>query len=456
MKVSIVGAGYVGLVCGAGLAELGARVVCIDVDYARIASLRAGVAPIREPGLDALIARNLSARRLAFAHTNDSVRDSDAVVLAVGTPSSHDGEADMRFVFSAVDAIAPFLSDGAVVVTKSTVPVGAARDIAQRIARARPQLRFSVASNPEFLREGSAVADFFAPDRIVIGARDERTARVVETMYMPLARSGVSVIHVSPEDAELIKYASNAFLAMKVAFINEVADLCEKVGGDVERVACGVGRDSRIGERFLKAGPGFGGSCFPKDTRAFARTGRSAGAPLGLVEATIAANERRRLAMVSRVLDALDHTADAATICMLGLAFKGGCDDLRDSPAIGVAQELQRCGAKVRAFDPAVGGALGVRTFRDAYAAARGAHAVVIMTDWPQFAQLDLARLRACMHGNAIIDARNMLDAKAAHAAGFVYVPVGRPAADARAVPIARERRRSNRSTLPQTAPAAG
>lgn len=455
MNVSIVGAGYVGLVCAAGLAELGARVVCIDVDRARIAGLRSGVMPIHEPGLGELIARNLAAGRLAFADACDSVRCADVVMLAVGTPSSANGDADMRFVFSAVDAIAPLLSDGAVIVTKSTVPVGASREIAQRITMARPRLRFSVASNPEFLREGCAVEDFFKPDRIVIGARDERTARVIEAMYKPVAARAASVIHVSPEDAELIKYASNAFLAMKVAFINEVADLCEKVGGDVERVACGMGRDSRIGERFLKAGPGFGGSCFPKDTRAFARTGRSAGAPLGLVEATIASNERRRLAMVSRVLDAINDSAEEATICMLGLAFKAGSDDLRDSPALCVAHELQRCGAKVRAFDPAVSRALGVRTFRDAYAAARGAHALVVMTDWAEFAQLDLARLRACMHGDAIIDARNILDAEAARAAGFAYMPIGRPAPVARAAAPARERRRHNRPPLPQTAPAA-
>lgn len=430
MKVVMIGAGYVGLTTGACLAELGHSVICVDIDAARVAELRAGRLPIYEPGLDELSRANVTAGRLSFSDDiAGSVGNAEAVFLAVGTPSGEDGDIDLSHVGSAGRQLAPALRPNAVVVIKSTVVTGTCRWLREVIAEARGGLDFSVASNPEFLREGSAIADFLEPDRIVIGTDDPRACALLEALYEPLSRTGVPVICTSTANAELIKYAANAFLALKIGFINDVADLCEATGGDVRKVALGIGLDGRIGKSFLEAGPGFGGSCFPKDTRAFVATGRKHGAPQKLVETLIGRNEHRKREIARRVLAALERT-QGSVVAVLGLAFKAGTDDVREAASLTIVPMLQEACAAVRAHDPKANAEAarhleGVAFFDDPYEAAAGADLVVVLTEWDEFRTLDLRLLRAGMRGDRVFDCRNLWAADEAAAARLRYVGIG-------------------------------
>lgn len=434
MRVTMIGTGYVGLVSGACLAELGHEVTCMDADAGKIAGLRAGRMPIFEPGLEALVARNLGAGRLGFTTSlPEALRNCPVVFICVGTPPRpEDGEADLSQVQAAARAVARAMSGFCVVVTKSTVPVGTAESLEQIIRAERPEAAFQVASNPEFLREGEAISDFMSPDRIVLGAQEERALARLRELYAPLEAAGARVVTTGRRGAELIKYAANAYLAMRISYVNELADLCEAANADIADVALGLGLDNRIGQRFLQPGPGFGGSCFPKDTLALARTARNLGAPLTLVEAAIGANDARKRGLAARVVAAAGGDLRGRTVGLLGLAFKAGTDDLRDAASLSLAPALKAAGASVKAFDPAANAThpalAGVRLAEDPYACARAADALVILTEWPQFRSLDLARLRGLMRQPLIIDFRNLLDPAAVRAEGFRYVALGRPA----------------------------
>jgi UDPglucose 6-dehydrogenase len=434
MKIAMIGTGYVGLVTGACFSEYGLDVHCVDKDAGKVSMLNRGEMPIYEPGLQEIVVSNAEADRLHF--TTDmaaAVAGARVVFIAVGTPETSDGDADMTYVFAAAREIAQALTGYTVVVTKSTVPVGTSRAVADIIRKTNPAADFDCASNPEFLREGAAVRDFMRPDRIVIGASADRAFKTLRRIYRPLHLIGTPIEEMSPESAELAKYAANSFLATKISFINEVADLCEAVSADVERVAVSMGHDSRIGARFLQPGPGYGGSCFPKDTKAFAATGRSLGRPQHVVEAAIAVNARRRQAMALRVAEACGGSVEGATIAVLGLTFKAGTDDLRESPALFIVPELQKLGATVRAFDPAgMAGAAamldGSTVFcEDAYDAAHEADAVVIVTEWSEFGALDLPRLHARMRQPVFVDLRNIYGGEEIADAGFFYHSIGRP-----------------------------
>jgi UDPglucose 6-dehydrogenase len=427
----MIGAGYVGLVSGACLADFGHRVICIDRDASRIAALKRGEIPIFEPGLSDLVVNNVRQGRLEFAVDLAPVANAEAVFIAVGTPSRRgDGHADLSFVYEAVREIAPLLSDTAVVVTKSTVPVGTGDEIERILREKRPEVELQVVSNPEFLREGAAIQDFKHPDRIVVGTDDPQARALLAEIYRPLYLNAAPILYVGRRTAELIKYASNAFLATKITFINEIADLCESIGADVQDVARGMGLDNRIGGKFLHAGPGFGGSCFPKDTTALLKTAHDHGAQLRIVETVSAVNEQRKRAMARKVIAALDGPIRGKTIAILGLTFKPNTDDTRDSPAISLITALQDMGARVRAYDPA-----GMAQARqqlpyitycdDAYAAAERAEALVIATEWEQFRALDLKRLRRIMTRPAIVDLRNVYRADEMKRARFRYVGVG-------------------------------
>jgi len=427
----MLGAGYVGLVSGACLADFGHHVICIDKDARRIAALKRGEIPIFEPGLSDLVANNVRQGRLEFAVDLAPVADAEAVFIAVGTPSRRgDGHADLSFVYEAVREVAPLLSDTAVVVTKSTVPVGTGDEIERILREKRPEVELQVVSNPEFLREGAAIQDFKHPDRIVVGTDDPQARALLAEIYRPLYLNAAPILYVGRRTAELIKYASNAFLATKITFINEIADLCESIGADVQDVARGMGLDNRIGGKFLHAGPGFGGSCFPKDTTALLKTAHDHGAQLRIVETVSAVNEQRKRAMARKVIAALDGPIRGKTIAVLGLTFKPNTDDTRDSPAIPLITALLDMGARVRAYDPA-----GMAQARqqlpyityceDAYAAAEGAEALVIATEWEQFRALDLKRLRRIMTRPAIVDLRNVYRAEEMKRARFRYVGVG-------------------------------
>ncbi len=431
MRVTMIGAGYVGLVSGACLADFGHHVICIDRDASRIGALKRGEIPIFEPGLSDLVANNVRQGRLEFAVDLAPVANAEAVFIAVGTPSRRgDGHADLSFVYEAVREIAPLLSDTAVVVTKSTVPVGTGDEIERILREKRPEVELQVVSNPEFLREGAAIQDFKHPDRIVVGTDDPQARALLAEIYRPLYLNAAPILYVGRRTAELIKYASNAFLATKITFINEIADLCESIGADVQDVARGMGLDNRIGGKFLHAGPGFGGSCFPKDTTALLKTAHDHGAQLRIVETVSAVNEQRKRAMARKVIAALDGPIRGKTIAILGLTFKPNTDDTRDLPAIPLITALQDMGARVRAYDPA-----GMAQARqqlpyityceDAYAAADGAEALVIATEWEQFRALDLKRLRRIMTRPAIVDLRNVYRAEEMKRARFRYVGVG-------------------------------
>ena len=437
MKIAMIGAGYVGLVSGACLADFGHSVVCIDREPDKIASLNAGRMPIYEPGLDALVAENVRQRRLAFSTSmRQAVAEADAVFIAVGTPSRRgDGFADLSFVFDAAHEIAEALSGFTVVVTKSTVPVGTGDEVERIIREANPAAEVSVASNPEFLREGAAIADFKRPDRIVVGTQDARAEAVMREVYRPLYLNQAPILVTDRRTAELTKYAANAFLAAKITFINEVADLCEAVGADVQQVARGIGLDKRIGGKFLHAGPGYGGSCFPKDTLALVKTAQDAGTPLRLVETVVAVNDQRKRAMARKVIKACGGSVRGKTVALLGLTFKPDTDDMRDAPSLAIVAGLQDAGARIVAYDPegmAHARALmpEVTYAEDAYACAEGADALVIVTEWNAFRALDLDRLRRTMaSGEAapvLIDLRNIYDPASAARHGFTYRGIGR------------------------------
>ncbi|QAY77495.1 UDP-glucose/GDP-mannose dehydrogenase family protein [Sphingosinicella sp. BN140058] len=433
MRIVMIGSGYVGLVSGACLADFGHQVVCIDKDESKISRLREGKIPIYEPGLEDLVNRNVAAGRLSFStDLAQPVWDADVVFIAVGTPARRgDGHADLSYVHAAAAEIAPWLTGFTVVVTKSTVPVGTGDEVERILREVNPKADVAVASNPEFLREGAAIDDFKRPDRIVVGIEDDRARPVMEEVYRPLYLNQSPILFTGRRTSELIKYAANAFLAMKITFINEVADLCERVGADVQEVARGIGLDNRIGRKFLHAGPGYGGSCFPKDTLALVKTAEDAGAPIRLIETTVAVNDTRKRAMGRKIIAACGGSVRGKTIAVLGLTFKPNTDDMRDAPALAIIQALEDGGATVRAYDPegmeAARAMLPNVTFANSpYEAAEGAAAAVIVTEWDAFRALDLRRLRGLMVGDALVDLRNIYQADAAEAAGFTHTSVGR------------------------------
>jgi UDPglucose 6-dehydrogenase len=429
----MIGAGYVGLVSGACFADFGHVVCCVDKDPGRIAELEAGRMPIFEPGLDDLVASNVRAGRLTFtSELKSAVAAAEAVFIAVGTPSRRgDGHADLSYVYQAAREIAGALAGYTIVVTKSTVPVGTGDEVERIIGETRPDAEFAVVSNPEFLREGAAIADFKRPDRIVIGTDDERAAQVMRELYRPLYLNQAPILQTSRRTAELTKYAANAFLATKITFINEIADLCEQVGADVQQVARGIGLDNRIGGKFLHAGPGYGGSCFPKDTIALIKTAQDYAAPLRLVETTAAVNDQRKRAMARKVVQACGGQIRGKRIAVLGLTFKPNTDDMRDAPSLALIAGLSDHGASVCAFDPeGMANARqmldGIDYAEDAYACAKGADALVIVTEWDAFRALDLERIKRTLKAPVIVDLRNIYDPAEMHRRGFKYVSVGR------------------------------
>jgi UDPglucose 6-dehydrogenase len=432
MRLAMVGAGYVGLVSGACFADFGHTVVCVDTAPEKIAALNDGRIPIYEPGLDALVAENVRQSRLSFTtNLSQAVAGADAVFIAVGTPSRRgDGFADLSYVHQAARDIAGAVTGPTVVVTKSTVPVGTGDEVERIVREARPDIAIGVASNPEFLREGAAISDFKRPDRIVIGADDPAAAAVVSELYRPLYLNQAPILVTSRRTAELTKYAANAFLATKITFINEIADLCEQVGADVQEVARGIGLDNRIGRKFLHAGPGYGGSCFPKDTLALVKTAQDAGSPVRLVETVVAVNDQRKRAMARKVVAACGGSVRGKRIAMLGLTFKPNTDDMRDAPSLSIIAGLQDAGATVVAYDPeGVEQAQAVLTkveyAVDPYTCAAGAHALVIVTEWDAFRALDLKRLHAAMAEPVMVDLRNVYPRSEAVRHGFTYAGVG-------------------------------
>ena len=429
----MVGSGYVGLVSGTCFADFGHSVVCIDKDPAKIAALQAGQVPIFEPGLEALVAEKVRQGRLSF--TTDlagAVSGIDAVFIAVGTPSRRgDGFADLSYVYAAAREIAAALTSYAVVVTKSTVPVGTGDEVERIIREARPDADFAVVSNPEFLREGAAIDDFMRPDRILIGAEDARAEAMIREVYRPLYLNAAPILVTGRRTAELTKYAANAFLATKITFINEIADLCEKVGADVQEVARGIGLDNRIGPKFLNAGPGYGGSCFPKDTLALVKTAQDAGTPVRIVETVVAVNDSRKRAMSRKVIQACGGSVRGKTVALLGLTFKPNTDDMRDAPSLSIITGLQDAGAMIRAYDPegmdqAKPLLTGVTYADDLYACAQGADALVLVTEWNAFRAIDLPRLKQVMAQPIVVDLRNVYRPDILAAAGFAYQSVGR------------------------------
>ncbi len=432
MQVAMIGTGYVGLVSGACFADFGHSVTCIDKDAGKIARLQSGGIPIFEPGLETLVARNVRAGRLNFTtEAADAVRQADAVFIAVGTPSRRgDGHADLSYVYAAAEEVAGLIDGFTVIVTKSTVPVGTGDEIEKIIHAKRPDAQFAVVSNPEFLREGAAIEDFKRPDRLVIGLNDERARTVMTELYRPLYLNETPILFTSRRTSELTKYAANAFLAMKITFINEMADLCEAVGADVQQVARGIGLDKRIGGKFLNAGPGYGGSCFPKDTLALVRTAVDAGSRFRLIETTVAVNDARKKAMAAKITKASGDLA-GKTVGVLGLTFKPNTDDMRDAPALDIIPALQAMGATVQAFDPE--GTAEARQMLadvdfkdDAYAAAAGADVLVIVTEWDQFRALDLDRVKLLMNAPVLVDLRNIYNPDDVRRRGFRYASIGR------------------------------
>lgn len=434
MRVAMIGGGYVGLVSGACFADFGNEVVVVEADAAKLGLLREGGIPIYEPGLDLLVADNVEAGRLRFSDDiAEAVNGAEAVFIAVGTPTRRgDGHADLSYVFAAVEQVARVLTDYTVIVTKSTVPVGTGRRIQEILASVRPDLTVDVASNPEFLREGSAIPDFMRPDRVVVGAESDRARDVLRKLYRPLFLIETPIIFTGLETAEMIKYAANSFLAMKVTFINEVADICERAGADVHDVARGIGLDGRIGRKFLHPGPGFGGSCFPKDTLAMVRIAQDYGAPTRLIETVVAVNDARKAGMAARVVAAAGGSVRGKTIAVLGLTFKPETDDMRDAPSIPIVGRLVEDGAKLRVYDPA-----GMERARpllpesitycgNALEAAQGADLTVIVTEWNEFRSISPDRFAAAMRGRLIVDLRNLYDPAPMQDAGFDYRSIGR------------------------------
>jgi UDPglucose 6-dehydrogenase len=433
MRIAIIGAGYVGLVSGACLADFGHDVACVDTDEPRIAALRAGRVPIYEPGLSELVLANQSARRLSFTTSlKEAGHGAKAIFIAVGTPSLAEvGSADMRHVHDAARAIADVIEDFAVVVVKSTVPIGAGDEVDRIIGERVSRNRFAVVSNPEFLREGAAIEDFKQPGRVVIGVDDKRARAVMRDIYRPIKRAGGQMVYTSRRSSEMIKYAANVFLAMKVTFINEIADLCERLDADVMDVSRGIGLDDRIGAKFLNPGPGFGGSCFPKDTLALTKLAIEAKAPIRLVETLVEVNERRKVAMAAKVVKACGGSVVGKRIAVLGLTYKPKTDDMRDAPSLMIIPELQAAGAQVVAYDPegvkmARPMLPGVEFADDAYGCLAGADAAVVITEWDEFRALDLMRVKSALATPILVDMRNIYPIKTMKALGFRYVCVGR------------------------------
>ncbi|MDZ4692503.1 UDP-glucose/GDP-mannose dehydrogenase family protein [Terricaulis sp.] len=433
MRVTMIGTGYVGLVSGACFADFGHTVTCVDKDAGKIARLQKGEIPIFEPGLDELVKDNVDQGRLFF--TTDptaAIRDADAVFIAVGTPSRRgDGHADLSYVYAAAEEIAGLMNGYTVIVNKSTVPVGTGDEVEAIIKKTNPGADFAVVSNPEFLREGAAIGDFKRPDRVVVGTNDERAREVMRQLYRPLSLNETPIVFTERRTSELIKYAGNGFLAMKITFINEIADLCEAVGANVQEVAKGIGLDNRIGRKFLNAGPGYGGSCFPKDTLALMKTARDNNAPIELIEATVRVNSARKQKMAQKIIDAVGGDLKGKTIAILGLTFKPNTDDMRDAPALDIVPALQDEGAKIRAFDPE-GMNEAKHMLKDVsfatgpYDCVQNADAVVIITEWDQFRALDLDRIKDALKSPTVIDLRNIYRPDEMRAKGFKYVSVGR------------------------------
>ncbi len=434
MRIAMIGSGYVGLVSGACFSDFGHHVTCVDLDAKKIAALHEGVMPIFEPGLKELVARNVREERLTFStDLAGSIADVEAVFIAVGTPSRHgDGHADLSYVYAAAADVARAAKGPLVVITKSTVPVGTGDEV-ERICRdKRPDLAIDVVSNPEFLREGAAIADFKRPDRIVVGCESDRARAVMAAIYRPLYLNQSPIVYVDRRTSELIKYASNAFLAVKITFINEMADLCEKTGANVQDVARGMGLDGRIGGKFLHAGPGYGGSCFPKDTLALVKTGQDFEAPIRIVETVVAVNDQRKRAMGRKIVAACGGSVRGKTIAILGLAFKPNTDDMREAPALSIIATLQDAGATVRGYDPesmeqARPLLPGVEFAANAYECVAGADAVALLTEWDEFRALDLGRIKAALATPILVDLRNIYPPEDARREGFNYTSVGRP-----------------------------
>ena len=433
MQIAMIGAGYVGLVTGACFSEFGANVTCVDKDVNKISTLKEGKIPIFEPGLEALVQSNVQSNRLTFTtDLKTAVEKADAVFIAVGTPSRRgDGHADLSFVFSAAEEIAHAMSNYTLIVTKSTVPVGTGRQVAEKIRRICPEADFDVCSNPEFLREGAAINDFMRPDRVVIGANTDRARKMMREIYRPLFLRETPIVFTDLETSELTKYAANSFLATKITFINEIADLCEKLGADVHDVAKGIGLDGRIGSKFLHPGPGYGGSCFPKDTLALVQTATKADSPLRIVEAVVEVNDKRKKSMAKKILNACSGNVTDKTLAILGVTFKPNTDDMRDAPSLDIIPALQAEGANINAYDPegmheAKSVLKDVSWCNDAYEAMAGADAVAILTEWNEFRGLDLPRIKSLLRHPIVIDLRNIYNPEEMRDAGFVYSCVGR------------------------------
>ncbi|PKR55305.1 UDP-glucose dehydrogenase family protein [Thalassospira marina] len=433
MHVAMIGTGYVGLVSGACFSEFGTDVICVDKDVSKIERLEQGIMPIYEPGLDVLVENNVKAGRLHFTtDLKKGVKDADVVFIAVGTPTRRgDGHADLSYVYAAAEEIAEAMDGFTVIVTKSTVPVGTGREVERIIRAKRPDAEFAVVSNPEFLREGSAIGDFMRPDRVVIGTSNERARAVMSDLYRPLYLIETPIVFTTRETSEMIKYAANTFLAAKITFINEIADLCEKVGADVHDVARGIGLDGRIGKKFLHPGPGYGGSCFPKDTLALVRTAQEHNSPLRIIETVVAVNDSRKKAMADRIVAACGGSVEGKTIGILGLAFKPNTDDMRDSPSLDVVPALVAAGANVRAYDPeAMEEAAklldGLTFCEGAFETIEGADAMVILTEWNEFRGLNLKRVKAALKSPVVVDLRNVYEPREMKENGFEYSCIGR------------------------------
>ena len=435
MKIAMIGTGYVGLVSGACFSEFGVEVVCVDKDAEKIDKLKAGECPIYEPGLENLVTNNVASKRLSFTtDLSTGVKGADAVFIAVGTPSRRGGgHADLSYVYGAAKEVAEAMDDYTVIVTKSTVPVGTGREVKRIVAETRPDIEFDVASNPEFLREGAAIGDFMRPDRVVIGTETERAADVLSELYRPLYLLETPIVQTTLETAELTKYAANAFLATKITFINEFADLCEKVGANIQDIARGIGLDGRIGNKFLHAGPGYGGSCFPKDTLALVQTAKDADAPIRIVETVVDINEKRKTKMAEKVVVACGGSVADKTIAVLGLTFKPDTDDMRDSPSLVIVPELQKAGANIQAFDPQ-----GMKEAADLfdnvvfcegpYETMLGADVLVIVTEWNAFRALNFARVKGLLKTPTLVDLRNIYNLEDMKRAGMAYFSIGRDA----------------------------
>jgi UDPglucose 6-dehydrogenase len=434
MRVAMIGTGYVGLVSGACFADFGHVVTCVDKDASKIDRLHDGIMPIYEPGLDKLVESNVNEERLFFTtEAKDAIADADAVFIAVGTPSRRgDGHADLSYVYAAAEEIATLMKGFTVVVTKSTVPVGTGDEVEAIIRKTNPDADFAVVSNPEFLREGAAIGDFKRPDRVVVGTDNERAIDVMRELYRPLYLNETPIVFTNRRTSELIKYAANAFLAVKITFINEMADLCEKVGANVQEVSRGIGLDGRIGKKFLNAGPGYGGSCFPKDTLALTKTANDHGSPVRIVDTVVEVNAARKKAMAEKVIAAMGGDVSGKTIGILGLAFKPNTDDMRDAPSLDIIPALIAAGASVKAYDPesmkeAAHMLSGVSFAKNPYEALDGADAMVIITEWDQFRALDLARVKSTLKGKVVVDLRNIYDPINMKELGFDYASIGRP-----------------------------